>query len=251
LTDVPINTIAPDAQPPEDHGVGPVHGHATGLVAHHFDDAKQQHDAVELGMWTFLAQEVLFFGGLFLAYLIYRFEYPAAFAQGSEELNKWLGCANTLVLLTSSFTMAMAVHAAKLNDKRGLARWLTLTMLLGTIFLVVKGFEWHKDYVEHLVPGRYFGWDPSEIVAKSELLTFDPNLGAHMQMFIVLYFCMTGLHGLHMIVGIAILLVVTIAAFRGRTTPKHANFVEMMGLYWHFVDIVWIFLFPFFYLIKP
>src|SRR5438477_4929712 len=105
--------------PPEDHGAG----HGSGLVAHHFDDAQQQHDAVELGMWAFLAQEVLFFGGLFLAYLLYRFQYPEAFAEGSGHLNKWLGCGNTLVLLTSSLTMALAVHSAKHDDKKWLAKW--------------------------------------------------------------------------------------------------------------------------------
>jgi cytochrome c oxidase subunit III len=247
LTDVTAQDIAADAHTPVDHGAG----HGSGLVAHHFDDAQQQHDAAELGMWTFLAQEVLFFGGLFLAYLLYRFQYPDAFAEGSGHLNKWLGCANTMVLLSSSFTMALAVHYAKLDNKKRLAQLLTATLVLGAIFLIVKGFEWHADYVEHLIPGRVFGWDYSEHLAKSELVRFDPNIAQHVQMFMFLYFAMTGLHAAHMVVGMVILAIVAYKAFRARTSLKHANFVEMMGLYWHFVDIVWIFLYPFLYLIKP
>ena len=242
MTDVTAHNVAPDAMPPADHGAG----HGSGLVAHHFDDAQQQHDAVELGMWTFLAQEVLFFGGLFLAYLLYRFQYPEAFAEGSEHLNKLLGAVNTFVLLSSSLTMALAVHAAKHDDKKGLAQFLTATLILGAVFLIVKGFEWHKDYVEHLIPGRVFGWDYAEYLNGRS-----PIIGQHVQMFFFLYFCMTGLHAAHMVVGMVILAIVAAAAFRGRTSLKQANFVEMMGLYWHFVDIVWIFLFPFLYLIKP
>jgi cytochrome c oxidase subunit 3 len=244
LSDVTASNISADAASP--HGHGGHDDHHGGLVAHHFDDAEQQHDATELGMWTFLAQEVLFFGGLFLAYLLYRFQFPEAFAEGSEHLNKWLGGANTMVLLTSSLTMALAVHAAKHDDKKGLARYLTATMALGAVFLIVKGFEWTHDYNEHLVPGRFFGWDYSEFLKGRA-----PDIGQHVQMFMFLYFAMTGLHALHMVVGMAILIVIIVKAFRGTTSLKHANFVEMMGLYWHFVDIVWIFLFPFLYLIKP
>jgi cytochrome c oxidase subunit III len=253
LTDVPAGHIAPDAVPPEDRGLAhDAHGPSTtahdehGLVAHHFDDAQQQHDAVELGMWSFLAQEVLFFGGLFLAYLLYRFQYPEEFAEGSTHLNKWLGCANTMVLLGSSFTMALAVHAAKHDDKKGLFRYLTLTLVLGTIFLVVKYFEWSHDYHLHLIPGSFFGWDYSHYLHGR-----DPSIGQHVQMYFYLYFCMTGLHALHMVVGMAILGWLAYKAFKLRTSLRDANFTEMMGLYWHFVDIVWIFLYPFLYLIKP
>lgn len=250
MTDVSANLghIAPDAQPPADHGAGhDSHGgHGHGLVAHHFDDAKQQHDAVELGMWAFLAQEVLFFGGLFLAYLLYRFQYPEAFAEGSEHLNKSMGAINTFVLLSSSLTMALAVHAAKVNDKKALFKFLAATLVLGGVFLVVKGFEWTADYREHLVPSRFFGFDYTEFLKGRT-----PEVGEHVQLFMFLYFAMTGLHAIHMVVGMVILAIVATQAYRGRTSPRDANFVEMMGLYWHFVDIVWIFLFPFLYLIKP
>lgn len=253
--------IAADAVSPDDRGMvntdshgGHGHGgngHGHGLVAHHFDDAQQQHDAVELGMWTFLAQEVLFFGGLFLVYLLYRFQYPEAFAEGSEHLNKWLGTLNTAVLLGSSLTMALAVHAGKHDDKKGLFRFLTATLLLGAVFLLVKAFEWTADYREHLVPGQFFGFNYSEFLEHSRFLQVDPRIADHVQLFMVIYFCMTGLHAIHMVIGMAILAVIAYKAYRGRTSIKQANFVEMMGLYWHFVDIVWIFLFPFLYLIKP
>ena len=253
MTDVSANlgNVAPDAQPPVDRGAaheshGPGHGHGDGLVAHHFDDAQQQHDAIELGMWAFLAQEVLFFGGLFLAYLLYRFQYPEAFAEGSEHLYKSYGAVNTFVLLTSSLTMALAVHAAKVNDKKALFRYLTATLVLGAMFLGVKAVEWTIDYREHLIPGRFFGFDYSEYLHGRT-----PEIGEHVQLFMFVYFCMTGLHALHMVVGMAILAIVAAQAFRGKTSLRDANFVEMMGLYWHFVDIVWIFLFPFLYLIKP
>ncbi len=240
MTDVPANLNA------QDHGHAHGHGHGDGLVAHHFDDAQQQHDAIELGMWSFLAQEVLFFGGLFLAYLLYRFQYPEQFAEGSEHLNKWLGLVNTLVLLTSSLTMALAVHGAKVNDKKALFRYLTATLVLGFMFLGVKAVEWTADYHEHLIPGRFFGFDYAEYLKGRS-----PEVGEHVQLFMFIYFCMTGLHAIHMVVGMAILAVIAWWAFRGTTSLKQANFVEMMGLYWHFVDIVWIFLFPFLYLIKP
>jgi cytochrome c oxidase subunit 3 len=251
LSDITAGNIDPDAPPAaqgaghgDTHGHG--HGHASGLVAHHFDDVEQQHDAVELGMWAFLAQEVLFFGGLFLAYLLYRFQYPEAFAEGSSHLNKLFGSINTFVLLSSSLTMALAVHAAKLDDKKGLYRFLVATLILGAIFLIIKGFEWTADYHEHLVPGQFFGYDYSEYLNGRT-----PEIGEHVQMFMFLYFAMTGLHALHMVIGMVILAIVALKAYRGRTSLKQANFVEMMGLYWHFVDIVWIFLFPFLYLIKP
>jgi cytochrome c oxidase subunit III len=220
-------------------------GHASGLVAHHFDDAEQQHDAVELGMWCFLAQEVLFFGGLFLAYLLYRFKFPVSYAEASGNLSQGLGLLNTIFLLTSSLTMAFAVHSAKVDDKKMLFQWLALTLVLGLMFLGIKAIEWTHDYQEHLVPGTYFGFDYSE-----QLHGRSPEIAQHVQMFMYLYFCMTGLHAIHMVVGMAILGVVAYAALKGKTSLKNANFVEMMGLYWHFVDIVWIFLFPFLYLIK-
>ncbi|HEX3356515.1 MAG TPA: cytochrome c oxidase subunit 3 family protein [Tepidisphaeraceae bacterium] len=237
MTDVHATISAADHTHDEEH--------THGLVAHHFDDAQQQHDAIELGMWAFLAQEVLFFGGLFLAYLLYRFKYEDAFAEGSHELYLSLGTVNTAVLLTSSLTMALAVYAAKIDNKKSLFRYLLLTIILGLVFMGIKGVEWTLDYREHLVPGQFFGFDYSEHLAGRS-----PEIAQHVQLYFFLYFCMTGLHALHMVIGVVILAWVAIKAARAKTSLRDANFVEMMGLYWHFVDIVWIFLFPFLYLIK-
>ena len=172
MTDVTANTATA-------HPGMPAHGHAghahDPMVAHHFDDAHQQHDATELGMWTFLAQEVLFFGGLFLAYLLYRFKFETAFAEASSHLNKPLGALNTAVLLCSSLTMAIAVHHARHDDKKRLFWYLIATLILGATFLVVKGFEWTADYREHLVPGQFFGFDYSEYMKGRAPDTLGPS----------------------------------------------------------------------------
>jgi cytochrome c oxidase subunit III len=232
--------------------------HAATHVAHHFDDAEQQYTAAELGMWLFLATEVLFFGGLFCLYTVYRFWYHAAFAAGSHHLDVALGSANTVVLLTSSLTMVLAVHAAQTNDRRGIVRYLLFTMLLGALFLSIKGYEYHEKFVEHLVPGRHFVLTEDENRRSEALPTPAPSrttqstnaeLG-HTELFFSLYFAMTGLHALHMIIGIAILGVLAVASQRGSYSKEYFTPVEMTGLYWHFVDIVWVFLFPLLYLIR-
>jgi cytochrome c oxidase subunit 3 len=210
------------------------------LVAHQFDSLEHQRDAATLGMWMFLATEVLFFGGLFTAYTVYRSTFPAAFALGSGHLNLWLGTINTIVLITSSLTMALAVHAAQLGRRSALLTFLGLTMLLGTAFLGIKAVEWYQDYTEHLVPR--FSWDP----APWQEHGINPREG---ELFFTLYFIMTGLHGLHMIIGVGVLSVLLALAYRGLFTPEHYTGVELAGLYWHFVDIVWIFLLPLLYLI--
>jgi cytochrome c oxidase subunit 3 len=203
-------------------------------LQHQFDDPDQQRAAATLGMWGFLATEVMFFGGLFLCYSIYRSAYPEAFSEASHHLNPWLGGFNTLVLLTSSFTMALAVHFARHGDHRWLVRALILTIVLGAIFLVIKGFEWRHEYEVGLLPGR----------------TFDRSqFSDQVQLFYVAYFIMTGLHATHMIVGLGLLTWLVVLARRGRFGPNYNTPVDMCGLYWHFVDIVWIFLFPLLYLI--
>ena len=207
-------------------------------LAHHFDDLDQQRDSAELGMWLFLATEVLFFGGLFLAYTLYRTANEKAFADASASLNLWLGTINTVVLLTSSLTMALAVHAARMSERKNLVRLLDLTILLGTAFLVIKGVEWHEDYVENLIPF---------LTKHFELKNgTSPPAG---KMFFNLYFLMTGLHGLHMIIGLAILSWYSLKARRGLLEGVRSTPVHLLGLYWHFVDIVWVFLYPFLYLI--
>lgn len=184
-------------------------------------------------MWIFLATEVLFFGGLFLGYTIYRFIYPDAFAEASRRLSDAFGGVNTGVLLFSSLIMALAVRAAQLHRRRQLVALLRVTALLGLCFLVIKGFEYHKDYVDALIPRLNFEWNR-------------PGAGPA-AIFYWLYFCMTGLHAIHVTVGIALIFILSRMAGRG-AFAQNSNPVEIVGLYWHFVDIVWVFLFPLLYL---
>jgi cytochrome c oxidase subunit III len=211
------------------------HHDAHPALAHHFEDLGQQAEASTLGMWVFLVTEVLFFGGLFLVYSVYRNLYPDAFAVASHELDITLGTINTAILIASSLTMALAVHSAQTGNRRQLVMFLLLTMMLGLAFLGIKGVEYHEKYVEHHIPGPTF--------------VFEAEYARHAQIFFSLYFIMTGLHAIHMIIGIGVLLVMWIWAWRGRITSDYAGPIEISGLYWHFVDIVWIFLFPLLYLI--
>jgi cytochrome c oxidase subunit 3 len=201
--------------------------------AHQFDSAEHQHSAAQLGMWVFIAQEILFFGGLFLGYTYYRIAYGAAFVQGSHHLDITLGAINTAALIASSLTMALAVHNAQLGNRRPQVLFLLLTIALGSLFLGIKTIEYAHKFHEHLVPGPTFTFEG------------DP----HAQLFFGLYFLMTGLHALHMVIGIAILAVLTWLAWRGAYDSSYYSPVELTGLYWHFVDIIWIFLFPLLYLI--
>ena len=221
------------------------HGHdeaAHEALAHHFDNLEQQREAGALGMWVFIAQEVMFFGGLFLAYLIYRMKYPEAFMAASNHLDWKLGTVNTAVLITSSLTMALAVWATQVGRaRRTQVLFMAVTMLLGLVFLGIKVVEYSTKYRDGLIPVA--GW-------------FNPHFQLpagvtvqNFQMFYWIYFAMTGLHALHMIIGIAILLPIMWAAWRGRYSPEYHAPVELFGLYWHFVDIVWIFLFPLLYLL--
>jgi cytochrome c oxidase subunit 3 len=206
-------------------------GHA---VAHHFDDAEQQRDAATLGMWVFISQEVMFFGGALTAYVFYRGWYPQAFAHASRELDVQLGTINTAVLIASSLTMVLAVHGAEIG-RRALQLWgLALTMFFGTVFLGIKAYEYAHKFHEGLVPGPHFTYHGEAKEA---------------QLFFSVYFALTGLHALHMIIGMGILAVLLVMAYRGRFGPAYHTPMELTGLYWHFVDIVWIFLFPLLYLI--
>jgi cytochrome c oxidase subunit III len=211
-----------------------VHPHHPAL-AHHFDNLAQQSEASTLGMWVFLVTEVLFFGGIFAAYCVYRGWYPAAFAAASHELDVTLGTINTVVLITSSLTMALAVHAAQLGQRRLLLMFLIATMVLGGVFLGIKSVEYYHKFAEHHIPGPGF--------------EFEKEHFRHAQIFFSLYFIMTGLHALHMIIGIGVMLVMLWWSWRGTITAEYASPIEISGLYWHFVDIVWIFLFPLLYLI--
>jgi cytochrome c oxidase subunit 3 len=215
-------------------------------------------------MWIFLVTEVLFFGGLFLTYTINRHAYPPAFGAGSSTLDLKLGGFNTVVLIMSSLTMAMAVWSAQVGKKQLVSIFLISTLALGTVFLGVKVIEYKQKFDHHLIPGS--GFDiryraehpaavdkPEEIAAEKEELekafAKDPDLNAHAQLYFSLYFGMTGLHALHMIVGAGLLVWLIKGSFAGRYTPQYNTPVEIVGLYWHFVDIVWIYLFPLLYLI--
>ena len=223
--------MLPEPAHPQGHGG---HAHHPAL-AHHFDNLAQQGEASTLGMWVFLVTEVLFFGGLFLVYLVYRSTYPEAFIAGSHELDVLLGGINTAVLITSSLTMALAVHAAQTGHRRTLMIFLVVTMVLGAAFLGIKSVEYYHKFVEHHVPGPGFQFEEEYI--------------RHAQLFFSLYFIMTGLHAVHMVIGIGILLVMFWWSWRGTITAEYYSPIEISGLYWHFVDIVWIFLFPLLYLL--
>jgi cytochrome c oxidase subunit III len=209
-------------------------GETSGILAEQFDDLPQQREAATLGMWTFLATEVLFFGGMFLCYLVYRHTYYASFAIASRHTIVLYGTINTAILLTSSLTMALAVRAAQLNQLRALVLLLCITVFLGLCFMTVKGFEYADDLKEHLWPGPHF----------------NKELPAQAQIFWWLYWSMTGLHALHVTVGVGLLSVIAWRAHRGRFSSIYHNPVEIAGLYWHFVDIVWVFLYPLLYLIN-
>jgi cytochrome c oxidase subunit III len=204
-------------------------------LQHHFDDSGQQHEAATLGMWVFLATELLFFGGLFAAYMIYRVWYPGTFGDASRSLDIVLGSVNTLVLITSSLSMAFAVRAAATGRRRQLMLLLAVTMVLGLVFLGIKGVEYHQKFVEHHIPGLGFH--------------FEGTAPERANLFFSLYFAMTGLHAAHMIIGLGLLTVMFVMAARGRFSEAWHTPVEMSGLYWHFVDIIWIFLFPLLYLV--
>jgi len=222
-----------------DHAASADHHHS--LVAHQFDDAEQQKEASALGMWAFLITEVLFFGGLILAYTIFRNEYGMAWAAGSHELNVALGGFNTAILIISSFTMAMAVHSAQLGNKNKLVLFLILTLVFGSAFLGVKVIEYGDKIEHHLVPGANFEYHGEFI---------DRVNPRNVELFFFLYFAMTGVHAAHMIVGALLLVVWLIPKSRkGAYSADYYAPIENFGLYWHFVDIVWIFLYPLLYLI--
>jgi len=208
--------------------------------AHQFEEMDQQRAAGNLGMWVFLVTEIMFFGGLFATYTIYRSLHPQAFEIGSHLLEVQFGATNTAVLICSSLTMALAIHSAQTGkSKSTIIGYLIATMILGAAFIGIKlYFEWYHDYVEHLVPGINF-------VIRPEW----GHSGSQVPMFFCFYFFMTGLHALHLVIGIAILTVLTIMTARGRFSSEYYAPLEISGLYWHFVDIVWIFLFPLLYLI--
>ncbi len=199
-----------------------------------FTSQAQQRTAVLLGMWIFLATEVLFFGGLMVAYTVYRTWYPEGFAQGSHTLDVVCGTANTAILIVSSFSMAVAISAARVMERRLTVGFLVPTAILGACFIGVKAYEWYTAFRDHYWPGL-------------------PETGAHphgFHLFYALYFIMTGLHGLHLTVGIVLVTIFAVRYARQKVFAPNQNSMTVLGLYWHFVDIVWVFLYPMLYLIE-
>jgi cytochrome c oxidase subunit 3 len=240
--------------------------HRTGALYGQFKTLEQQKDTATLGMWIFLVTEVMFFGGIMLAYTINRHTYFHAFATGSNTLSLGLGGFNTVVLLASSFTMAMAVWSAQTSRKKLITLFLSLTILLGFVFFGVKYVEYAQKFHHHLVPGKNFDIfycvnnpakcsdiDAADMAKEKEEIEAaaqaDPDLNAHAQLYYSAYFGMTGLHALHMVIGAGLLFWLLKESVAGRFNAEWNNPVDIVGLYWHFVDIVWIYLFPLLYLI--
>ncbi|HEU6448090.1 MAG TPA: cytochrome c oxidase subunit 3 family protein [Verrucomicrobiae bacterium] len=203
------------------------------MVQEQFEDMTQQSEASHFGMWVFLATEILFFGGLFLSYAIYRYFYQDAFAEGVKHTLIFYGTLNSCLLLTSGLTMALAVQAATEGRMKVIPPLLIVTILFGLAFLAAKGMEYREDLDDRVLPGP----------------NFDPSLPAHTQIFFWLYWAMTALHAVHMMVGIGVLSVMTILALRKKFSAEYYTPLEIAGLYWAFVDIVWIFLYPLLYLL--
>lgn len=227
---------------------------------HHFESLEQQRQSSSFGMWVFIAQEIMFFGGLFCGYIVYRNMYPAAFAAGSHELSIGWGAFNTVVLILSSLTVALAVRSAQLGKRKQIMGWIIATMVLGSIFLGVKYIEYSGKWEHHLVPGKHFHYEPHHGAAHAPEAGHSGQEGhadhvghavdgGHVQIFFAFYFAMTGMHALHMVIGIGIMLWLLRKAYRHHFAENYYAPVEIFGLYWHFVDLIWIFLFPLLYLI--
>lgn len=276
--------MATTTKPPAHGAAG--HGHAGhGLeLRHHFETAAQQKEAATIGMWAFLVTEIMLFGGIFLAYTIYRWAFPDVWADSASHLNTPLGTVNTVVLLVSSLTVALAVNAAEEGRRSRLIQLLLVTLVLGFAFLGIKAYEYSEKFahcsgaatplawatggerlgeVECLVPGRFFvfpeehaaegaaaeGAVAAEATAHGEGAEVVRGKGSPYQLFYFLYFVATGLHAVHMIIGITIVSILTFLAWRGVFTAVYSTPVEIGGLYWHLIDIIWVFLFPLFYLV--
>jgi cytochrome c oxidase subunit 3 len=214
------------------HAHAPAPGEPT--LAHHFDTQHQQDGAVRLGMWLFLGTEVLLFAGLFLGYTVYRHFFHGAFHEASRTLDVSLGAANTVILITSSLTVALAYHAIKQGKSKLSAGLIFFTLLCAVAFLGIKAVEYSQKFEHGSLPGKWF---------------HNPHLPAASNLYFTIYFLSTGLHALHVIVGASVLTFVLKGLVQGKYGPKNNVAVELGGLYWHLVDLVWIFLFPLLYLI--
>ena len=220
----------------EGHAHEAAHGHHDPNLQHHFATKEQQFDTTKIGMWLFLATEILMFGGLFAGFAYMQSRFPEAFFEGHKHLQVPLGALNTIVLLISSFTMVMAVHKAATNKQKQLIAYLSITIVCACMFLVVKYFEYSHKFHDGLLPGRFFS------------NTEDPT--GHQFIFFSFYFMMTGLHGIHILIGIIVLGWLLRRSIRGDFTSSYYTPVDLVGLYWHLVDVIWIYLFPLLYLIR-
>jgi cytochrome c oxidase subunit III len=239
-----MSTSTVDIHDPHGHGGG--HGHGEDPHhQHHFTNMEQQFDTSKIGMWLFLATEVLLFGGLFVGFGLMQSRYPQEFIEAHEHLQRPLGALNTVVLLISSFTMVMGVLSAKRGDKKKLVMYLILTILCACIFLGVKYFEYSHKFEEGLLPPRWYHAQPTDTVRD-----IAGNVSHGYGTFFAFYFMMTGLHGIHILVGIILLAWIAVRANRGEFTKSYYTPVDLIGLYWHLVDLIWIYLFPLYYLIK-
>lgn len=218
-----------------DAGMGP----AEPIISHHYETRDQQNETAFIGMWLFLAQEIMFFGGLFIAYAVYRLKYPITWFEGSNHLNFYIGTANTLVLLASSLTMAMCVHSTQVGKWKQQVWYLIFTIALGTTFLLVKVYEYSDKYAHGLIPGINWNPEPGQFS--------DPG---RVELFYTMYFIMTGMHAFHMIIGFGVGAVFIYLCLKKEYGPNKYLPIEFFGFYWHFVDIVWVFLFPMLYLIS-
>jgi cytochrome c oxidase subunit 3 len=205
-------------------------------LQHHFATAEQQQDSSVMGMWVFLITEIMFFGGMFYGYMVYRYLHYRAWSEGSQHMEFWWGTINTVVLLCSSLTMAMGVRAAQLGRRKAIVIFLLITILFGLAFLGIKGIEYHQHWVDQEFPGLHWHWE-------------GPN-SQEVALFFSFYWAMTGFHALHMVIGVGLVSYIIYHAQKGRYNESYFTPVENVGLYWHFVDIVWIFLYPLLYLIS-
>ncbi|MGD0478635.1 MAG: cytochrome c oxidase subunit 3 family protein [Terracidiphilus sp.] len=233
------------------------HGEHPPYQRHHFASVEQQADTTNFAMWLFLLTEIMFFGGLFTSYLIMRNWYYQAFVVASHQLSIFWGTGNTVVLIASSFTMAMGVWSAEMRRRKSLLIYLCLTLVFGLTFLGIKGIEWHEKWEKHHIPGEHYSVqsflnpqsDP-EVYNEYHDAPLPPDMAQKTEEYFFLYFAMTGMHALHMVIGVGILVFMIFRAKAGAYTTGHVTFVENFGLYWHFVDIIWIYLFALLYLIS-
>jgi cytochrome c oxidase subunit III len=236
-------------EPHEAHGAHDPQEHPPYLL-HHFATMGQQVETSSFGMWCFLLTEIMFFGGMFMAYLLYRNWYYDAFVAGSNMLSITSGTLMTVILIVSSFTVAMGVYSAEMRNRKRLLIFLLITLVLGLAFLGLKAREWYGEYLENHVPGASFSIEDFVHPTDARDVPMAPDAAEHTQIFFFLYFSLTGVHALHMVIGCAVLIGLLFQVWGGAYTDGHTSMIQNFGLYWHFVDIVWIFLFPLLYLIS-